>query len=75
MIAHDKTCFIQESLHAGLLRDLAKLAASPSVKEEDFHTTFLKALGRSGIETRLQNAVFHLLRNRCVDIVELYFKV
>ncbi len=45
-----------------LLRDLSKLASSPSVTEEDFHATFLKALSRSGLETRLQNAVFHLLR-------------
>ncbi|XP_040575827.1 TBC1 domain family member 19 [Lepeophtheirus salmonis] len=54
----------QESLHKGLYRDLLKIAASPSVHEEDFHTTFLKALSRSGIETRLQNAVFHLLRTK-----------
>ena len=37
----------KDSLHSELLRDLAKVAASPAVKEEDFHTTFLKALGRS----------------------------
>ena len=51
----------QESLHGSLLKDLAKVAASPNVEEEEFHTTFLRALGRSGLETRLQNAVFHLL--------------
>ncbi len=33
-------------------QDLARLAASPSVSEEDFHATFLKALSRSGLETR-----------------------
>ena len=54
----------QESLHASLLKDLAKVAASPNVDEGDFHTTFLRALGRSGLETRLQNAVFHLLRTK-----------
>ena len=37
----------KDSLHSELLRDLAKVAASPAVKEEDFHSTFLKALGRS----------------------------
>ena len=37
----------KDSLHTELLRDLAKVAASPAVKEEDFHTTFLKALARS----------------------------
>ncbi len=42
----------QESLHASLLRDLARLAAGPAVSEEDFHATFLKALSRSGLETR-----------------------
>ncbi len=78
---------VQESLHAPLVKDLAKLAASTAVTEEDFHTTFLKTLGRyannsypwdicshfcllhfrSGIETRLQNAVFHLLRTKGSD--------
>ena len=57
----------QENLHACLLRDLAQLASSPSVSEDDFHATFLKALGRSGLETRLQNAVFHLLRNKKLE--------
>ena len=55
----------QESLHASLLKDLAKVAASPCVDDgENFHTTFLKALSKSGLETRLQNAVFHLLRTK-----------
>jgi hypothetical protein len=44
----------QESLHSALLKDLSKLAASPAVTESEFHTTFLRALGRSGLETRLQ---------------------
>lgn len=34
------------------IQDLSRIAASPSVSEEDFHATFLKALGRSGLETR-----------------------
>ena len=46
-----------EALHTGLLRDLAKLAASPSVDEEDFHATFLKALGKSGEMRKLLKAV------------------
>ena len=55
----------QESLHTSLLKDLAKIAASPCVDDgENFHTTFLKALNRSGLETRLQNAVFHLLKSK-----------
>ena len=61
-LAQDIRC--EESLHGPMVKDLAKLAASSSVTEEDFHATFLKALGRSGIETRLQNAVFHLLRTK-----------
>ena len=36
----------QESVNSSLLRDLAELASSPAVKEEDFHASFLKALGR-----------------------------
>lgn len=36
----------QESLHGSMVKDLAKLAASSAVSEEDFHATFLKALGR-----------------------------
>ena len=55
----------QESFHSSLLKDLAKVAASPSVDDgENFHNTFLRALNRSGLETRLQNAVFHLLRTK-----------
>ena len=55
----------QESFHSSLLKDLAKVAASPCVDDgETFHTTFLRALNRSGLETRLQNAVFHLLRTK-----------
>ena len=36
----------QGSLHEPMVKDLAKLAASSAVTEEDFHSTFLKALGR-----------------------------
>ena len=36
----------QDSLHEPMVKDLAKLAASSTVTEEDFHSTFLKALGR-----------------------------
>ena len=36
----------EESLHGPMVKDLAKLAASTAVTEEDFHATFLKALGR-----------------------------
>ena len=55
----------QESFHSSLLKDLAKVAASPSVDDgENFHSTFLRALNKSGLETRLQNAVFHLLRTK-----------
>ena len=36
----------QDSLHEPMVKDLAKSAASSTVTEEDFHSTFLKALGR-----------------------------
>ena len=42
----------QESLHSSLLKDLAELASSPNVTEDDFHTSFLKTLSKSGLETK-----------------------
>ena len=36
----------EDSIHGPVVKDLAKLAASSAVTEEDFHATFLKALGR-----------------------------
>ncbi len=42
----------QSSFHDNLITDLKKLASCPAVTEEDFHATFLKALGRSGLETK-----------------------
>ena len=42
----------QESFYSSLLKDLAKVAASPSVDDGDnFHNTFLRALNKSGLET------------------------
>ena len=35
-----------ESLHGPMVKDLAKLAASSAVNEEDFHASLLRALGR-----------------------------
>lgn len=62
----------QDPLHSDLLRDLAKLASSPGVNEEDFHSTFLKVVTHSGIETRLQNAVFHLMRRKIFGLGGLH---
>ena len=36
----------EDAIHGPVVKDLAKLAASSAVTEEDFHATFLKALGR-----------------------------
>ena len=41
----------EESLHGPMVKDLAKLAASTAVTEEDFHATFLKAFGSLHIYT------------------------
>lgn len=42
----------QDALHSSLLKDLAELASRPEVTEDDFHTSFLKALSKSGLETK-----------------------
>ncbi|XP_046668556.1 TBC1 domain family member 19 isoform X1 [Homalodisca vitripennis] len=43
--------------------DLQKLAASTSVKEDNFKETLLEAMKESGMETELRNTVFHWMRS------------
>ena len=49
------------------MEDLQKLVASPLVTENEFPSTFLKALATSGVETKLKNCVFHLMRSKGLE--------
>jgi hypothetical protein len=50
-----------------LLEELQKLVASPLITENEFPATFLRSFAASGIETKLKNHVFHLMRSKCVE--------
>jgi len=50
-----------------LLEELQKLVASPLITETEFPATFLRSFAASGIETKLKNHVFHLMRSKVVE--------
>merc|ERR1719195_2099038 len=56
-----------QDVYPELMEDLQKLVASPMVTESEFPSTFLKALSTSGVETKLKNCVFHLMRSKGLE--------
>lgn len=42
---------------------LQKLVSSPNVKKDDFKTTLLESMKKTGMETELRNTVFHWVRS------------
>ena len=56
-----------QEVYPELLEELQKLVASPLITETEFPATFLRSFAASGIETKLKNHVFHLMRSKCVE--------
>jgi hypothetical protein len=67
-ICVDRYIFFQsQEVYPELLEELQKLVASPLITETEFPATFLRSFAASGIETKLKNHVFHLMRSKVVE--------
>jgi hypothetical protein len=58
---------VRQEVYPELLEELQKLVASPLITETEFPATFLRSFAASGIETKLKNHVFHLMRSKVVE--------
>ncbi|CAK1578846.1 unnamed protein product [Parnassius mnemosyne] len=50
------------SIYKSFYSDIQKLVSSPNVKKEDFKQTLQQAMKEKGLETKLRNTIYHLVR-------------